>query len=277
MFRIIIVAFIPFYFINLVSSQTTSNYNSELLEFEKKHFYESDTTLKNEILFHKLNYMIKTDSVLNSNILNEIKRIDYTLLEYSIAGKFLWNASIIAYLNNDYNFSLYYLKEYEKITIDQQNVEFLLLKTILYANSDEKIAEENIKKLVEIDSSINCLECLTQINNYKLKYKKFYGLSTLFIPGIYSFSQGKVLKGFTSLGLNIGTILVIRNFYQQQLYINMLTWGSNLIVKFYFGNRTLLEKQLKYSEKKEKEKRTINCTLQLNTILEKYPLILFSF
>ena len=277
MFRIITTVCITIFISNFILSQTQSDYTSSLLEFEKAYFYEKDTVHKNEVLYRKLNFMIKHDSIINSFILNDVKRIDFEHLNDSLQSKFFWNASIIAYLNDDYHYSLFYLKKYEDNSIiDSVNIERLLLKTILYSNYDENIAVTSLQQLVKLDSNMNCLECLMYLNEYELRHKKFYGITSLLIPGIYSFKEGKIVKGATSLALNLGAVFVIRNFYQQNLYINMLTWGSNLFMKFYMGNRTLLQKQLSYSEAKEKEKRTIACTLQLNSILEKYPLI-FSF
>ena len=277
MFRIIITVSITLFVSDFILSQTQSEFASTLLEFEKAYFYEKDTIQKNEVLYRKLNFMIKNEISIHSFILNDVKRIDFEYLQDSLKTKFFWNASIIAYLNDDFNYSLFYLKKFEEYSItDSINIELLILKTILYSNYDENIALTSFQQLVELDRNMNCLECLLHLNEYELKHKKFYGISSLLIPGIYSFKDGKFFKGITSLGLNVGTVFVIRNFYKQSLYVNMLTWGSNLFIKFYLGNRTLLQKQLTYSEAKEKEKRTINCTLQLNSILEKYPLI-FSF
>lgn len=182
-----------------------------------------------------------------------------------------WNASLIAYFNEDIFHALNYFDQYETIAKDT-TLENDLLKTVIYSRYNPVYSSELIQNLTRKSSKFQCLECLNEVEKYALKHKILKQRFSYFIPGMGLFLNGNGLKGTTSVLLNASAIIAIRWMFQNNVYLNMVGWGSNMVAKFYIGNINLTSKVLDKKEASNKSKKAMECSLLLSKILDEYPL-----
>ncbi len=269
MFRIIILLLISIRCINSTFSQT--DLNSRLLDLEYCVYNSENDTIKNRFIIQKVKlYLI--NEIQNEDVLTEVKRINLSFIEDSLEkSNLLWNSILIAHLNNDPYFSLYYLNQYE-IHSKDSTIETQLLKTLIYSQYNNEISTKIIQKLMLQNSDFKCLECLTKINDYELKHSTFFKRSSYFIPGFGMCLNGDLIKGSTSLMFNTTTFFVVKWLFTKHLYINMLSWGSNLFVKFYLGNIKLTQKLIDEKKNRIRNKKVTECSISISSILDRYPL-----
>lgn len=246
------------------------DFNSHLMELEKEYYDAKNDTIKNLLVIKKIDLYLSENKT-SQEVLHEVKRVDYSMLPNSDLHSFLWNASLIAYFNKDTYYSLHYIDEYAAVSGDS-SVEMKILKLMIYSAYDTTIAADIIQDLTLLDSNFSCLNCLIEIQQYELKHKSFLKNTSFFIPGMGMLLNGNVLKGSTSLLLNTGTVFAIRWLLQQNLYVNMISWGSNLAMKFYAGNIQLTKKLIDKKEDKQRKKLADNCELLTQKIVSEFPL-----
>jgi hypothetical protein len=245
--------------------------DSKLLTIEEKIYTEINDTMANDLVIEKVNLLLKEEKY-DDRILNEIKRVKINLMNNEIVkSSFLWNASLISYLNAETYTSLYYFNLYQNLENDS-SIQVTLLNFLINSGYNDLKADEYLNKLIIQDSLFNSLVCFNEVQRYELKHKKVYGVLGMLLPGAGLIVNKEYRKGVTSMGLNTATVLAITWFAKQNLYLNMFGWGSNLITKFYLGGLNLTEKTVLLREASIKEKLATNCELQLKYIVEKYPL-----
>ena len=244
-----------------------------LLAYEYRYFKCSNDTLKQGILHHKINYYLK-NGYMGEALFEEHKRLKYNLLLDAEQKKnFLWNATLVSYLNNQSEYSALYLEEYLKATADSSlNTE--LLKVLVYKYSDSVKVNRLIKKLSKTDKQFKDLECFAEVALYNRKHKNFYLISSLIVPGSGTAMNGRALKGLVSLALVGGSAYGVYQLVQYGLYINAVLWGSGVGLKFYSGNVKLAQKTFEEKEAQQKNKLANKCELKLKKLLTKYPLSL---
>lgn len=266
--QLIILLFISIVCTNFGISQF--EFSSKLVKLEKEYFDSKNEMVKNQILVKKVNEYILNNSI-SKEVLSEVKRINYSLLPAEEQTSFLWNASLISFLNRDTYYSLHFISKYTSSSSDT-STECKLLKFLIYANYDTVISSRLIQELALVHSDFLCLDCLHKINNYELKNKRFIKNSSFFIPGLGMMLTGDIRKGTTSLAINTATVISIGWLFHARLFINMATWGSNLITKFYVGNNRLTTKLIAQKEAKNKKKLASTCELSTSSLLANYPL-----
>ena len=245
--------------------------DDKLLQLEKGiYFFQSDS-FKTDLLLKKLDCYFEHKNY-SSDALAEAKRIKYASLTNPVSQKrFLWNASLLTYMNNEKDKSLSYFNTYQHLYPDS-GIQSSILSALINSNYDSAQATKIISKLSSEDSSLGCLSCLNKINSYKRPHKKLYVIASAIIPGSGSMMNGNVLKGVTSLTLNsaagFATYLLIKN----NLYANAFLLGTGLILKFYPGNIRLTQVLFDRKEERKKNKLANDCELKLKKVLEKYPL-----
>lgn len=264
--RVIILIPIIFLYANWSLGQT--GYVDSLLSFEHK-IYESPENKRDSILLQKLNFMIQSDSIY-SGALNEVKRIAYRHLPDSTAKRFLWNACIIAYVNQDADRGLIYWKRYRQLTSDS-SMASLEMGYLFSQYKDTALHFQLLEKLAIRDTLFLSYEQISS-QAIMVKGKGIKRISSFLVPGSGLMINGNPGKGLLSLGINSGVIFFIRYLVLQHAWLNGILWGSNLAGKFYFGGIRLLEKEMTTKEWKKKEKRAQESAQILEQLLVRYPI-----
>lgn len=244
--------------------------DSSLLILEEKIYREEKDTLINQLILEKVRLLLD-EQELDTRILFEIKRVKPSLIIGKAKIDFLWNASIISYLTGETYSSLHYFDLYQNLKVDT-TIQNTLLSFLVYSGYNNAKADLYLNQLIQRDSTFNTLNCFNEVQAYELKHKKMYGILSMILPGAGLILNQEYRKGITSLGLNTASVFAISWFYQQNVYLNMFGWGSNLITKFYIGGLSLTDKTVINKESMKKEKLATSCELQLKKVLEKYPL-----
>ena len=266
--RIIYQLGLIFLCINSVFSQNLLE--SKLLNLEEKIYEEENDTIINDLKIDKVNLLIE-NKVVSSRVLSEIKRTNSTLFKNANKSNFFWNSTILFYLNDDTYNALYYLNLYEKSTIDTCT-QLLILKFLINTGYNKDQSDSYLSILSSKDSLFLSFKCFNEVQEYEMRRKRIYGILGMIIPGSGLIANHEYKRGIMSLALNTGSVFAITWFFQQNMYLNMFGWGSNLITKFYIGGLNLTDKRVELNEFGKKEKLATNCELQLKTVLEKYPL-----
>ncbi len=266
--RIIFLLYISINFINFVNGQ--NDVESRLMLLEKEYFISENDTVRNQILVSKIEFLL-IDNVVSPRVLEEVKRVEYDFLEEKQQRDFLWNAALISYLNKDTYYALYFLDRYEEECNDV-STEKELLKLLIYVSYDTSKAQQIIDTISKIDKDLNCLNCLNYIQNVESKHQKFAEIISYIIPGSGMLLQGDLLKGSTTLALNTTVVLIIRWMFLQHQYLNMISWGTNLIQKFYLGNIRLTQRMIENKNNRIRKKAADSCQANLENILKQYPL-----
>lgn len=256
---------------NTCFSQSSDAYAMSLLEAEMRLFHATDDTLRQALLLDKIRIYTTADSI-NPQLQREIKRVRPALLSDSVRSDFFWNAAIISTLNQETYQAIHYLKAYEKIQTADSSISFRVLQYLNYEKYDTLRSADMYASLIREDSALQCLRCIAEARNFELKGKKWIGISSMIIPGSGMFIMGHPVKGATALVLNAATVIAVVSMVRGGLYLNAIGWGANLFGKFYMGNVKLTAKLAGDREKRKKNKPAFACGLQIQKVLEKYPL-----
>ena len=268
MYRIIIPLLISILCINCTFSQ--NNFNSKLLSLELSAYNSNNDSLKNDFIIQKIDLYLR-NNIQNIEVLNEVRRINFSYLKDTAQkSNLLWNSALIAYLNDDIYYSLFYLNQFELLSQDS-TIETQLLKTLVYSQYNPKISAELVQDLVLKNTDFTCLECLSKIEENRLKHSLWIKRSSYIFPGLGMCFTGNGVKGVTSMALNTSTFFAVRWLFQNHLYLNMFAWGSNLIVKFYIGNIKLTQKLIDKKESSFRGRKASECSITIASILDRYP------
>lgn len=243
------------------------------MQFELEYFNANDSSIKQEILIKKIAYYLNNNNS-GKEVLNEVKRVKTKWIgNDTLKLNFLWNASLIAYLNQDEPYARFYLNTYEQLSNDT-SIQCKLLSVLVNKYQDTAFAQIRIQQLTSNDSIFNCLNCFKGVAQYQKKHLNVYLIASAILPGSGSMMNGNVLKGAVSLALAATSVYSIVYMVNQALYLNAALWGTGLGLKFYTGNIKLTESLFNKSEMREKNKLATKCELQLEKILNKYPIAL---
>lgn len=270
MLRDITILIVLLSYINSFYAQ--SQFDIELLAAEQKLFVAKTDSERASLILKKVDLYIARNEV-SVNSLNEAKRIDYELLpDEESKERFLWNASILANLNNDMDYARFYLDRYHKLA---QNIttEYLLLKILINNGEDSALLRQDVNLLAERKSDFACLTCLTEVAYYNKKNRYAYLLSSAIVPGLGSIMEGYPLKGAASLLVNTASAFAIYELIRHNLYINAVLWGVTLTSKFYSGNIKLTDKLFDAKENKQKNTLATKCKGKIGKLLKDYPLL----
>lgn len=247
--------------------------NDSLLHYEYAYFKNTSDSIKQNILLKKVKLYLNA-GLTGPETFNEIKRINYSALNASqIKESFLWNAAVIAYLNDDIPYSRFFLNEYYTVKNDT-SISYTTLWILSNKYNDTSKVRERINYLSKTDSLFIGLNCFSDITNFNRKHLNFYLISSAIIPGSGTIMNGAVVKGLISLALAAASVLSIVKMIEYGLYLNAFFWGTGVGFKFYTGNIKLTETVFYKAENKTKNKLTENCKLKLKKILDKYPITL---
>ncbi|MCX6181137.1 MAG: hypothetical protein NT150_04325 [Bacteroidetes bacterium] len=269
MWRITIILILSLAFCDRI--QAKENIDEELMKIEYSIFSSVNDTLRNILICKKFNYCLAQGRY-DAQTFLEAKRVDHKLLPDSLQWKYLWNASLLAHLNNDRDYSSFYLNRLEELKRDTLYVERRILR--VYQNiGDDTLIAGDLGHLLRIDSLFACLGCLANINhNDTTDQENHFILASAIIPGSGMMLNGYFVKGITALILNASVGFVVYLFLKEALVINAVGWGGALFTKFYVGNLKLTN--VLYQKKKEKVKSEQNllCYTSVKMKLQKYPL-----
>ncbi len=260
-----------FFFVHRHSFSQTS-FSDSLLNLEKRIYTCLNDTVKQALILNKITFCLANE-LPNTAILNEVKRVNYSLLPATPHKQiFFWNACLVAYFNDDINYAQFYFSEYEKLNKDT-TVTANLLAVLLYKNSDTLEVNKRLLLLSKTDSVFNQLTCFNACIRYERKHINRYLIASAIIPGLGTMLNGAVVKGLISLALASTSLYGIIKLVEYGLYINAALWGTGVGLKFYTGNIKLTQKQFQLKEAQQKNKLATSCELILNQILVKYPIV----
>ncbi len=249
-----------------VNSLAQANKFDSLLLFEKQFFETENFSKQDSVLLYKFEYALKIKNYFNAyqTYLRLEKR------NFRIKKKeYYWNSTLICLDNFNFtlaaqNFNIY------RINFDSLSFNSNLLGYLTYVNFDSIQSAQYYKKIIAFDSNLSCLNCFYKLLNSNYKKGKGYMLTSGIIPGGGLFLLGKPLKGLTSMALIGGSAFGIYSLFQNNLYLNAISWGLNFGLKFYIGQIKLTNKE--YLKKQEKLKRKLNskCKSNYNDVLQKH-------
>ncbi len=266
MLQRIILTLILLLFFEKLSSQNL--YSDSLLYFETEIFYSVVDSVELKKI-QKIDFILKSDS-LYGQILNEIRRVNFNSLPETIKSRFLWNASLISYMNDTPDLAFLYWKKYQSISLDT-SIECQLIGYLTSSERDTSINRHLYSRLAKNDSLFIKFEA--ELNkSIKLKGNNLKKVSSFIVPGSGLIINGNIGKGLVSLSLNTGIILLVRYLILSNAWGNSILWGTNLIGKFYLGNYRLTLKEIEIKNLYKKRMRTEKSAHILNDILGKYPL-----
>ncbi len=266
----IILTLIVFIF-NSVRVFSQHAYTDSLIGFEYA-IYTASPDEKDEKIFQKLTFMLSHDTI-GTSAFKEVRRISFKQLSSEHQQPYLWNAAVLAYLNQEKEIGLIYWERLmdlpnEEISIEQQVIGFLLSQHI-----DTALHQRLLHELSQKDTLFAQFE-QSSTANISVKGQSVKKVLSLLLPGSGLMVNGNVGKGGLALGINGSIVLLIRYLIVQQAYINAVLMGANLVGKFYFGNLRLLDREIAEKEKRKKNERTEKSALILNQLLNRYPIIL---
>ena len=253
----------------ITDSLSQSSFTDRLLKLEQQRFEAPNESVKTQLSLEKINWYLSHDSI-GASLFQEIKRVDYKSLSESIQRDFLWNATFVSYINKEPYRSNYYLDKYAKISADT-SIEFYLLSALINKYDTLKF-NQNILQLSQFSDSLKELNCLIKLESYEKKHLLRSQIASAIVPGLGSMMNGYWMKGTSSLLCNSAMIYASYLMFRSNLYLNALTWGLSIWIKFYTGNIRLSKKLFEREEIRQKNKLTNQCELTLENVLKKYPL-----
>jgi hypothetical protein len=245
-------------------------FDSALLGLEQQIFVARQDTEQVVLRLQKLDLYLSA-SIYSAGALREAKHINYKLIRSKAQqSRFLWNAALLAHMNEDIDYSLFYYAHYQLVSPDS-TIPAKLLKIMINNSSDTLALSQSVKSLASTDTSFACLSCLSKVQSYQRKHKAWFVLSSVLVPGLGTALNGEPLKGMNSLLLNAATFYCIYALVENNLYINAFLFGGMLIQKFYLGNIRLTATRFEDKAARKKSMLAKNCEHALDKILSAYP------
>jgi len=268
--RIIIILITLLNYTHSLRAQTL--FDKELLQLEQDVFVLKTDSERAPIILKKVDLYVKNNEI-SVDALHEARRIDYQLLPSNESKlHFLWNAAIIANLNNQRNYAGFYINSYHTLTGDS-SVEYKLLSVLINNGEDSALLIQTVNELAKSDSNFACLTCLNEVAYYQKKNRNGYLLASVIMPGLGSILEGYPLKGMSSLLVNAASVFAIYELVRSNLYINAILWGVTLTSKFYVGNIKLTDKLFDKRESKQKNTLANKCKGKVSVLLKEHPIL----
>lgn len=246
-------------------------FENDLLVLEKKIYASHSEVERNTYCFEKFNVYIANKNY-SVDALQEAKRVKYDLLNDSVAQyRFLWNAAMVAHLNEEKYVAAHYIHQYTIVSGDSCIQTFLLAAMI--NNGFDSVAVSNaVAHLKVYDQKFGSLICMNKIYEYNRKHKLLYPIASAIVPGFGSMLNGNVGKGLNSLVLSSASAYGVYALLQNNLYLNALFWGTGVGLKLYIGNIKLTSKLVEEKELFKKNTLAVDCKCILNKLSSEYPL-----
>jgi len=241
----------------------------QLLAVELEYFYATSDSLRTRCVVKKMNLFFSENQV-NDRLFVEIQRLDNRWVLEEEKANVYWNICLASYLLDEPYYFLKYANRLKDLEGSSTQIE--LLDFLMQANKSESNAELQLANLVEKDSVFCDLNTLISASFYEYRFNDVARISSFIVPGTGLFVVKNPLKGLTSMGLNTASFFAIRYLVQNNLYINTVGWGVNLIQRFYLGGMSLTEKMIAQNEKKQKAHLAVEAENALLKVLEVYPL-----
>lgn len=265
--QIFILLNIFLWFSNSIFSQSTKEDSTKLLELEWSYYQSNNSIEKSNIAFKKFSLYINSQLEHHPGILAECERITSENLNIEDQKKYLWNASMIYFMHNNFSRSSELLNKYRIMTNDS-SIAFQLLYILSLHNSPY----DSISKLGLHNEILELVSCFEQTDSSNLHTKNNFNRYSYVIPG-----SGMILKGYPLQGTNAFVInglsgLLIYILLKKTLYINAIGLGMLTIAKFYIGNLNYTRKLLRKKVFKEQREATIQCHTQLELLIQSNPI-----
>jgi hypothetical protein len=242
----------------------------KLISLEKVYFTSKSNHEKTLIAFQKLKLLL-LNNYLDEKCITEIDRIEEDYLPNFEKENFLWNASLINYINKNNSKAVYWFERYQEYTLDS-SIESLLFSSLVYSELNNKKSIISLNQLAKTDTSFNCLFCLNDEEYSNNKNKRIKIISSAIFPGLGMILNGNIIKGLTSTLLNTSSILFVIYSLKNKSYINAPGWGISFLQKFYTGNLKLTEKLIEEKQNIKYINKSNQCRKSWVKILENYPL-----
>lgn len=268
MHRIIINILFVLLCTNFLSSQV--DFKQQLLDLELARYQSSNDSLKSQLAFQKMGLYIDSNAH-ELALMDEIKRVESKYLDSSQQIAFYWNASVAAYLMDESYLFTHYIVEYKRRSQDSA-IHLRLLEYLVFHLIDPDRGKRAFSDLIDADSTLGCLSCLMEIQEFEIKNRWFKSNIGLVVPGLGLMLSGNILKGMTSVALNSLSFFAVRYLIQGSLYINAVAWGNNLFSKFYLGNLRLTEIMVNKREIQKRQRLANECEPFVQMSLMKYPI-----
>jgi len=269
MFRTILIQIFILFIASTVCA--AQHFEEDLLKLEHNAYRVQNDTVSNVLLFQKFQLFV-SNAQYGARVLSEAKRVQYQLLPDSLKWKYLWNASLIAYLNNDKDYTSFYWNCFRALHIDTLEVESIVLHAFQNMGSDSLISLD-VARLSKTDTLFACMHCLGAVGQeVRARSEVTYVFSSALLPGSGMFLLGDARRGASALAINAGIVVLIYLFCKEALFINALGWGGALITKFYLGNMQLTRVLYQRKLAKKIADRDVDCQTQIKMRLQKYPL-----
>lgn len=247
------------------------SFDNDLLLLEKKIYASHSDVERNDHYFEKFNAYILNKNY-SADALKEAKRVKYDLLTDSAKQyRFLWNAAMIAHLNEEKYTAAYYIHQYALVSRDS-SIQTFLLAAIINNGFDSVAVSNAVRNLTVYDKKFASLVCMNNIYAYNRKNKMLYPIASAIVPGLGSMLNGNVGKGVNSLLLSSASAYGIYALVQNNLYLNAIFWGTGVGLKLYVGNIKLTSKLVEEKESFKKNTLAVDCKCVLNKLSSEYPL-----
>jgi hypothetical protein len=244
-----------------------------LLHYEQAYYKHKHSGSGQAFILQKIAYYLRNNAT-GEETFNEIKRIDPGLISDKLQqADFLWNATLVAYMNGQDGYARHYLDKYNGLTADTSVADDLMF-VLAYKYNDSARVTARLRRLVARDSVFKGLDCFLSYALYEKKHRDLYMLSSAIVPGSGTIMNGAVFKGVLSLCIAAASVYGVVTLINYGLYANAALWGTGVGLKFYMGNIRLTEKTFEQSELKHKTKLANACEKRLIQVLQKYPLTL---
>ncbi len=260
---IVIILVLTSFLIKGQSAKTDS-----LLFFEKLVFNSKSKVSRDSLLHVKLNFAIKQADLSSAYT-------TYLRLEkggYRVFDKnYYWNSTLLCLDNFNFSSAIQNYKLY-RLNFDSISIHSNLLGYLVHVNYDSILAKKYFRKMIQLDSSLTCMNCFYELLNKKAKNGTGYMISSGIVPGSGLIAVGKPLKGITSMALLGGMAYGVYSLVQSNMYINAINWSLNLGMKFYLGQIKLTKKEFDKKQNKKRSALNKKCKANYLDVLAKYNL-----
>ena len=269
MFRTILIQMFLLFFASSVGA--AQHFEEDLLTLEHSAYRAQNDTVRNVFLFQKFQLFVANGQY-GARAFSEAKRVQYQLLPDSLKWKYLWNASLIAYLNGDKDYTSFDGNCFRALHSDTLMAESTVLHAFQNMGNDSLVALD-VACLSATDTIFACMRCLGAVGqSEQFPAETRYVVASALVPGSGMFLLGDARRGATALAINAGIGVLIYIFCKEALFVNAFGWGGALITKFYLGNIQLTRVLHQRKWAKISSERDTDCQTQIKAKLQKYPL-----
>ena len=240
-----------------------------MLSLEQVIFSEENDSIANESFLKKFNLSIPESDFNRSYY--ELRRVnDNYIIDSVQKTNFYWNASLVSKLSGDYEYADIYYNLYLSNSNDS-SYSSLLLGLLIKEELDTSVFN-SFKAAIKSDSIIDCVECLADVNAFKMKRKGAYIMASRLVPGFGTMFTGDLFNGIGSILTVGGSGVGVYYLFTSNLYWGTGIWGYLFLVRFYKGNVNLTKDKVIKLEKKKRNRLAKNCFEEIQDVLINYPI-----